>query len=86
MTTEFWNGNMAAAVAARQARVQVIAAYPITPQTHTVEYLSQFIQDDVSGDHQRMVGARRSPGTSPRRVRLGPIDLTHLVKQHGQMI
>jgi len=43
MSAEFWNGNMAAAVAARQARVQVVAAYPITPQTHTVEYLSQFV-------------------------------------------
>lgn len=42
---EFWNGNMAAAVAARHARVQVVAAYPITPQTHTVEYLAQFISD-----------------------------------------
>ncbi|MHC4133954.1 MAG: transketolase C-terminal domain-containing protein [Planctomycetota bacterium] len=42
---EFWNGNMAAAVAAQHARVQVIAAYPITPQTHTVEYLAQFIAD-----------------------------------------
>ena len=45
MTIEFWNGNMASAQAARQARVQVVAAYPITPQTHTVEYLSQFIND-----------------------------------------
>ncbi len=45
MTTEFWNGNMAAAQAVKLARVQVIAAYPITPQTHTVEYLSQFVND-----------------------------------------
>jgi pyruvate ferredoxin oxidoreductase alpha subunit len=45
MTAEFWNGNMAAAQAARRARVQVIAAYPITPQTHTVEYLSEFVAD-----------------------------------------
>jgi len=45
MSTEFWNGNMAAAQAARRARVQVVAAYPITPQTHTVEYLSQFVND-----------------------------------------
>jgi pyruvate ferredoxin oxidoreductase alpha subunit len=45
MTTEFWNGNMAAAQAVKRARVQVIAAYPITPQTHTVEYLSQFVND-----------------------------------------
>ncbi len=43
MKTEFWNGNMAAAQAAKLARIQVIAAYPITPQTHTVEYLSEFI-------------------------------------------
>ena len=45
MATEFWNGNMASAQAVKQARTQVIAAYPITPQTHTVEYLSQFVND-----------------------------------------
>ncbi len=45
MTAEFWNGTMAAAAAAKQARVQVNAAYPITPQTHTVEYLSRFVND-----------------------------------------
>lgn len=45
MTAHFWNGNMAVAQAARRARVQVVAAYPITPQTHTVEYLSQFVND-----------------------------------------
>ena len=45
MTTEFLNGNMAAARAAKLARVQVVAAYPITPQTHTVEYLSEFVND-----------------------------------------
>lgn len=43
MSKEFWNGNMAAAQAVRLARCQVIAAYPVTPQTHTVEYLSEFI-------------------------------------------
>ncbi|MBI2374263.1 MAG: pyruvate ferredoxin oxidoreductase [Deltaproteobacteria bacterium] len=45
MSTAFWNGNMAAAQAAKQARVQVVAAYPITPQTHTVEYLANFVAD-----------------------------------------
>ena len=45
MATEFWNGNMAAARAVQQTQTQVIAAYPITPQTHTVEYLSQFVAD-----------------------------------------
>ena len=43
MSKEFWSGNMAAAQAAKLARSQVIAAYPVTPQTHTVEYLSEFI-------------------------------------------
>jgi pyruvate ferredoxin oxidoreductase alpha subunit len=45
VTKQFINGNFAAAMAARHARVQVIAAYPITPQTHTVEYLAQFVAD-----------------------------------------
>jgi len=45
MKTRFWNGNMAAAQAAKDAAVQLVAAYPITPQTHTVEYLSQFVAD-----------------------------------------
>jgi pyruvate ferredoxin oxidoreductase alpha subunit len=45
VSVEFMNGNMAAAQAAKRARVQVVAAYPITPQTHTVEYISQFVAD-----------------------------------------
>lgn len=45
MSTHFWNGNMAAARAVQQSKVHVIAAYPITPQTHTVEYLSKFVAD-----------------------------------------
>ncbi len=35
-------GNIAAAYAAKSARVQVISAYPITPQTTVVEKLSEF--------------------------------------------
>ncbi len=35
-------GSQAVAEAARLARVQVIAAYPITPQTHIVEALSDY--------------------------------------------
>ncbi len=45
MSTEFYSGNMAAAQAVKAARVQVVAAYPITPQTHTVEYLSDFVNN-----------------------------------------
>jgi 2-oxoisovalerate ferredoxin oxidoreductase alpha subunit len=40
-------GNVAAAYAARSAKVQVISAYPITPQTTVVEKLSDFVD---SGD------------------------------------
>ena len=34
-------GSHAVSEAARLAKVQVIAAYPITPQTHIVEALSK---------------------------------------------
>ena len=37
-------GNYAAAWAARRARVKVVAAFPITPQTTIVEKLAQFIE------------------------------------------
>ncbi|MCX7635344.1 MAG: pyruvate ferredoxin oxidoreductase, partial [Syntrophales bacterium] len=36
-------GSQAVAEAVRLARVQVISAYPITPQTHIVEILSDFV-------------------------------------------
>ena len=36
-------GNYAAAHAARLARVKVVAAYPITPQTAAIEKLAEFI-------------------------------------------
>lgn len=42
---EVVNGNMAAALGAKLARPDVIAAYPITPQTPLVEYLAQFVAD-----------------------------------------
>ena len=37
------NGNMAAAIGAALCRPDVIAAYPITPQTPIVEYLADFV-------------------------------------------
>ncbi len=39
------DGNAAAAEGARLARVQVVAAYPITPQTPIVEKLASFIDE-----------------------------------------
>ena len=43
MTTSVITGNDAAATAAKLARVQVIAAYPITPQSPVVEVLSDWV-------------------------------------------
>ncbi|WP_460041765.1 pyruvate ferredoxin oxidoreductase [Thermococcus atlanticus] len=37
------SGNYAAAYAARDARVEVVAAYPITPQTSIIEKISEFL-------------------------------------------
>jgi pyruvate ferredoxin oxidoreductase alpha subunit len=42
---EVWDGNMAAAQAFRQAQIDVVAAYPITPSTPTVQNYSQFVAD-----------------------------------------
>ncbi len=44
MTTRVITGNEAAAIAAKLARVQVIAAYPITPQSPVVETLSAWVE------------------------------------------
>lgn len=41
------NGNKAAAVGAALSKPDVIAAYPITPQTPVVEYLTQFAADGI---------------------------------------
>ncbi len=41
--TKIIKGNVSAAYAAKSARVQVIGAYPITPQTTVVEKLSEFV-------------------------------------------
>jgi len=43
-TKTVMTGNEAAAAAAKLARVQVIAAYPITPQSPVVEQLSEWVE------------------------------------------
>ncbi|PAF52504.1 2-oxoacid:ferredoxin oxidoreductase subunit alpha [Helicobacter sp. 13S00477-4] len=40
---EVWDGNMAASHALRQARIDVVAAYPITPSTPIVQNYGSFI-------------------------------------------
>jgi pyruvate/2-oxoacid:ferredoxin oxidoreductase alpha subunit len=42
--TQILTGNQAAALAARLCRVQVIAAYPITPQSKIPEVLSEYVE------------------------------------------
>jgi pyruvate/2-oxoacid:ferredoxin oxidoreductase alpha subunit len=74
------DGNQAAAIAAMLSRVQVISAYPITPQTPLTEQLSQFVEQGelkaeyvaVESEHSAMavctsasmVGARTFTATS----------------------
>ncbi len=76
----FLNGNEAAAWGVRLSRPQVVAAYPITPQTKAVEKIAQFVQDGdlpceylhVESEHSAMscsigasaVGARTFTATS----------------------
>jgi phenylglyoxylate dehydrogenase alpha subunit len=74
------NGNKAAAYGAKLSRPEIIAVYPITPQTTLVEYLSQFVADgeldsemvEVESEHSVMsvlqgasvAGCRVFSGTS----------------------
>ncbi|HIE09185.1 MAG TPA: pyruvate ferredoxin oxidoreductase [Armatimonadetes bacterium] len=64
-------GNQAVALAMKQCRPDVVAAYPITPQTEVVQYFSQYVQNGevhtefvpVESEHSAMsacVGASAS--------------------------
>ncbi len=61
---EVWDGNMAFAQAMRQAQIDVVAAYPITPSTPTVQNYSKFLADGyidgefvmVESEHGAMSG------------------------------
>ncbi|HPK53398.1 MAG TPA: transketolase C-terminal domain-containing protein [Smithellaceae bacterium] len=77
---QIMTGNTAAAIAAKLCQVQVVAAYPITPQTSITETLSQYIESGalkaeyvrVEGEHSALtvcisastVGARAFTSTS----------------------
>jgi len=79
-TIRLLDGNQAAAEGAKLSRVQVIAAYPITPQTPLTEELSEFVEGGelkaeyiaVESEHSAMtvctsaslVGARTFTATS----------------------
>jgi pyruvate ferredoxin oxidoreductase alpha subunit len=78
--------SIAASVAAQLARVEVIAAYPITPQTHIVEHLSELVANgeldaayiNVESEHSAMsaccgssaAGARTFTSTSSQGLEL----------------
>jgi pyruvate/2-oxoacid:ferredoxin oxidoreductase alpha subunit len=80
------DGNHAASYAARLSRVQVVAAYPITPQTQIVEKLAEFCADgslaarfiQVESEHSAMAtcigaaaaGARAFTATSSQGLAL----------------
>lgn len=61
---EVWDGNMAGAHALRQAQVDVVSAYPITPSTPIVQNYGQFLADGyvdgefimVESEHAAMSG------------------------------
>ncbi|HIC10114.1 MAG TPA: 2-oxoacid:ferredoxin oxidoreductase subunit alpha [Campylobacterales bacterium] len=49
---EVWDGNLAAAHSLRQAQVDVVSAYPITPSTPIVETFAKFLADGyVDGEY-----------------------------------
>jgi len=50
MTRSVWDGNMAASQAMRQAQIDVVAAYPITPSTPIVQNYSKFAADGEVND------------------------------------
>jgi pyruvate/2-oxoacid:ferredoxin oxidoreductase alpha subunit len=79
-TTVIETGDHAASIAAKFARVDVVAAYPITPQTQIVEEIAKFVENKemnakfirVESEHSAMaacigasaVGARAFTATS----------------------
>ena len=72
-TIEVWDGNMAASQALRQAQIDVVAAYPITPSTPIVQNYGSFVSNGyidgefvmVESEHAAMsacVGAAAAGG------------------------
>lgn len=67
-------GNHIAALAARMARPEVIAAYPITPQTTIVERLAQYVEKEgfdtqfirVESEHSAMAACIAASATGSR--------------------
>ena len=52
---EVWDGNHAAAQALRQAQVDVVSAYPITPSTPIVESYAKFKSDNIIKQYKELL-------------------------------
>lgn len=74
MVKKIMTGNVAAAWGARLSRTEVIAAYPITPQTSIVEKLAQFVSNGdlkaeyihVESEHSAMAACIAASQTGAR--------------------
>ena len=74
MTKKVITGNYASSYGAKLARVQVIAAYPITPQTSVVEKIADFVADGemetqyikVESEHSAMAACITASQTGAR--------------------
>jgi pyruvate ferredoxin oxidoreductase, alpha subunit (EC 1.2.7.1) len=98
---EALTGNYATAYAVKAADVDVIAVYPITPQTTIVEKLSEFVANGelnaelihVESEHSALsavvgasaAGARVFTATSSPRSRAGARDPPHSQRNAGYL-
>jgi len=77
MTLKVMSGNYAQSYAAKLARVQVISAYPITPQTSIVEKIADFVASGelpaqyvkVESEHSASRSASARPPSGRERTR-----------------
>ena len=74
MARKFLNGNAATAYAVKLCRAEVVAAYPITPQTKIVEKVAELIADGemeaeyvkVESEHSAMSACLGASSTGAR--------------------
>ena len=74
MKTVIDTGCHAVALAARSAKVDVVAAYPITPQTSVVEEIATMVEDGtldcrflpVEGEHSAMAACAGASAAGAR--------------------
>jgi hypothetical protein len=88
---EVWDGNMAATQAMRQADIDVVAAYPITPSTPVVENYATFHANGyidgefvmVESEHAAMSGCVGAAAAGGRLRRMNPDNLAQALAIAG---